>query len=421
MESLNTHLLVHLSEYLDTHSVCSLRLVSKRLNSSLDYYYTVKLNKKAKSTIRTDALFDYNYKIFSDELCLNLYSSNARQIMFNLMHALRHPMRCILRGVESSSHDYEQDIHSTYNYLDSYFWSSLGSTSENANEFLIFELKTISIIFEVQFRNYRAMYQGGYLFPSKQIQVKIGNEINNWHYESEILPVEFTEELQHIFLLPNVVFGKYVKIELIGKITTQTTDDLYYSVLDFVDIIGFSANNLRCKELIPLLNDYLPEMTTEFIEIPTDLQTLDSIPPFELFKHLTDELLQESIRALEADADANPGFMYRNDIFVLLLLKRNLIDEDSHFIKNTRHEIIADELYSRQLYEKANSIYIKTGNGRKLIKTLLTMGKYNSIVSNYLKDHPLLPKLEEIKQMAIDLGDQHYQGFVAALIQNGRS
>jgi hypothetical protein len=42
------------------------------------------------------------------------------------------------------------------------------------------------------------------------------------------LPVEFTEELQHALLLPTIVIGKYVKIELIGKLNVKFPDNRYY-------------------------------------------------------------------------------------------------------------------------------------------------------------------------------------------------
>lgn len=423
MERLSWSLVIYLSEFLDIHSLLSLRAVSKGMLSTLNNYLQIQLSKKQPATIRTDALFDYNYKLFATNLSLRADcadSVDAGKVYVDMLHSLRHPMRCILRGLEDSSHDYEQDIHSTYHYLDSRFWSSKGSLIEDANEFLIFELETLSVIFEVQFRNYRALYQGGLLYPSKYIQIKVGQEINKWSYESEILPVEFTEELQHVFLLPNLVIGKYVKIELIGKLTVQIEDNKYYSVLDFVDILGFPTNNLRCKQLIPLLRDYLPEISNEIEEKPIDLENMETIPPFEIMKHLNDEFLIKLKDEIESNPRLIYGNKYLNDISVLYLLKRNIIDSESVLIQSSRYEIIADELYNREEYDIARSIYGRTGNGRKMIKTFLKMREFNDIIIHFLREHPLLPKLTEIKQIAVSLGAEIYEGFCAALISHGR-
>jgi hypothetical protein len=337
-----------------------------------------------------------------------------------MLRSLRYPMRCILRGIEDSSHDYEQDIHSTYHYLDSRFWSSEGSPTGDANEFLIFELKTLSVIFEVQFRNYRALYQGGLLYPSKYVQIKVGEDMNNWSYESEILPVEFTEELQHVFLLPNIVMGKYVKIELIGKLTVQFEDNKYYSVLDFVDILGFPTNNLRYKELLQSLRDFLPEISNEIVEQPVDLDSMETIPPFEIMKKLDDEFLID----LKYELESNLSLLYRNkylsDISILSMFKRNIIDIDSNLILSSQYEVIADVLYNIRQYELAKSIYGRTGNGRKLIKIFLIMKQFDDIIRYFLRDHPVLPKLPEIKQIALSLGAEIHDGFCEALNSHGR-
>jgi hypothetical protein len=91
-----------------------------------------------KITIRPDAIFDYNYEILAKDLSLRTDCLGAGKVYLDMLRNLRYPMRCILRGIEDSSHDYDQDIHRTYHYQDSKFWSSKGSLTQDADEFVIF-------------------------------------------------------------------------------------------------------------------------------------------------------------------------------------------------------------------------------------------------------------------------------------------
>jgi hypothetical protein len=44
--------------------------------------------------------------------------------------------------------------------------------------------------------------------------------------------------MQRFYIAPEIVHGGFVKLDLLGKCTTQPGDDLYYSVLERVSIMG---------------------------------------------------------------------------------------------------------------------------------------------------------------------------------------
>ena len=47
---------------------------------------------------------------------------------------------CRLKGIGQSSHDFNQSVYMTLENSQSEFWSSTGSETQDANEFLVYEL-----------------------------------------------------------------------------------------------------------------------------------------------------------------------------------------------------------------------------------------------------------------------------------------
>ena len=78
------------------------------------------------------------------------------------------------------------------------------------------------------------------MYPPRSIQVFIGNDQENFHYSSQEFNVLISEKYCTIQILPEIVIGKYVKIDFIGKITCMPNTNLYIVAIEFLDIIGCS-------------------------------------------------------------------------------------------------------------------------------------------------------------------------------------
>lgn len=122
------------------------------------------------------------------------------------------------------------------------FWSSDGSDSSNANEFISYSLREVSAIWSVEWVNYKANFQIGMpTYGPQFIQITIAMDpgFTNISYTSDLLSTPnintpFRFELGKAC----VVIGEYIRIDMIGKNQTQYTDLRYYTCLERVIVEG---------------------------------------------------------------------------------------------------------------------------------------------------------------------------------------
>ena len=162
-----------------------------------------------------------------------------------------------LTGVGASSQDHNQSVFCTLNRFDKTqkFWSSTGSQSEKASEFLMYAIKTQSeaqvdktaVIYSFIIKVYDpAAIQGSinHLYPPKQAQIEVGFSHDKYHYISPLFDVKPDEKgEQEFFLLPELVVGTHFKINLVGKVFRQDfdgeqSDNLYYTALKYCGLSG---------------------------------------------------------------------------------------------------------------------------------------------------------------------------------------
>ena len=128
------------------------------------------------------------------------------------------------------------------------FWSSEGSITPDATEHLIYgiagtdqtqilttdavDLGKVAQIysFTIAVFNPSNLQGVGHDYPPRQVQLEVGFTKHNFHYKSPIFEVlAGTSTEQEFIILPILVIGSHLKVNLIGKPCKQDgMDDKYY-------------------------------------------------------------------------------------------------------------------------------------------------------------------------------------------------
>ncbi|KAJ3256326.1 hypothetical protein HK103_005581 [Boothiomyces macroporosus] len=147
-------------------------------------------------------------------------------------------------GIEESTRDHtSQSIEQTIDGRQTTFWSSKGSGMD-VDEYLEYKLVARSLITSIEVKPFLAQFQRGLpCYAPRGISFSIGNAQNEIYYHSPKYPIINTNESQVFRIDPQI--GKYLRINLIGKVQTQPIDDLYYTCLEKVEILGIPI----CKSI----------------------------------------------------------------------------------------------------------------------------------------------------------------------------
>lgn len=113
----------------------------------------------------------YNIKLNKGQNILGLMKE-----MHNFMVKL-HKLPVELKGLESSSHDYNQTIHLTLNTTNlNTFWSSTGSDTKDSTEWLLYQIKeSPCIISSVMVTAFQALFHpNDPIYPPEKLRFLIG-------------------------------------------------------------------------------------------------------------------------------------------------------------------------------------------------------------------------------------------------------
>lgn len=174
---------------------------------------------------------------------------------------------CIAYAVSASSTDRfpaesVANTLTTRRYLGGHsYWSSKGHADPDAPETLIYKLKAdLCVISKISVQPFEAFYQPGQpIYSAKSVRFRLGHPKNSldendivqmpqrqpaddkfiWTYTSEVYPMEQKNCLQQ-FKLPEPVLciGGYLQIELLGRVQRQHSDDLFYTCVSHVKVMG---------------------------------------------------------------------------------------------------------------------------------------------------------------------------------------
>lgn len=77
---------------------------------------------------------------------------------------------------------------------------------------------------------FKSRYSNGSdLYPPQYVQIEVGNSPTDFFYKSQIFEVDQKSDAEQIFsIFPDLVFGTFIKVNLIGKPGIQMTDQKHY-------------------------------------------------------------------------------------------------------------------------------------------------------------------------------------------------
>ena len=88
-------------------------------------------------------------------------------------------------------------------------------------------------------------------YPSK-LRILVGFTPTNFHYISPLFNYESNSKDQYFNTLPDIVIGKYLKIEFYGKpIQQEDIDNKYYIALQKVSAFGCPLSEIESKPFVP--------------------------------------------------------------------------------------------------------------------------------------------------------------------------
>ena len=309
-------------------------------------------------------------------------------------NAVSNPKSILGSPVEASSEDYSQGIDCTLDYDDGKFWSSARNDSEDTDEYLIYKLKSKCFVFSVHFKVYRSVYQEGVVYSPRTVKVKIGNSLDNYHYESEEFEVGITERYNSILILPNFIEGEYVRIEFYGKQMKEPYSEKYYTVLSFVDIIGFPKEKLEKNNETWDIEDVIKNSNIDILSDPRFKRT-----PFLYERIIKNNKLLSIIDKF--------NHRDKNEIENYLFMVNKLGLEDFDLSDITPNEICAQYLYDNERFEDAKQMYLLSKDYWGACKCLIILGDYGKLKQFIKSNSSRIPGFNDILRFAQELGSDY--------------
>lgn len=182
-----------------------------------------------------------NYNSSNNNNSNTLQQGKEIHALYEEVQSLRNvSYELVKSGVSCSSQDSEEQGIAATLGPEGVFWSSKGSPTPDADEWLVYRLREpISVVFSVSIEPYRALYQTGTpLYAPQGVSFSFGFAEGSWHYTTPVYAVDPREPVQRFVLAPQLCVGEFVRINLLGKRETQPSDNLYYTVLDRISFSG---------------------------------------------------------------------------------------------------------------------------------------------------------------------------------------
>mmetsp|Transcript_12641 Transcript_12641/g.11189 ORF Transcript_12641/g.11189 Transcript_12641/m.11189 type:complete len:260 (-) Transcript_12641:519-1298(-) len=137
------------------------------------------------------------------------------------------------------------------------------------------------------------------IFPPSKVRFKVGFVPDKYHYTSPLFTYEDNAQDQYFSLFPDVVVGKFLKIEFYGKPKKQDTDNKNYIALQKVSLQGIHVDSVQiptlAKETIMAISRNT--INSEILKARNNGIEDDSLPEElseEEFKFVEDSLIQLS-------------------------------------------------------------------------------------------------------------------------------
>ena len=404
MDRLSSDILIEFCLFCEFKDIINLLQVNKCFNQILtekNFFWIKYARTKLPNTFSSGPYFDFpSFASIANKMWI---PSEVNQFKLPQLkqywNAVSNPKSIFGSPVEASSEDYSQGIDCTLDYDDGKFWSSARNDSEDTDEYLIYKLKSKCFVFSVHFKVYRSVYQEGVVYSPRTVKVKIGNSLDNYHYESEEFEVGITEKYNTILILPNFIEGEYVRIEFYGKQMKEPQTEKYYTVLSFVDIIGFP------KEKLELNNEAADNEKLDIEDVIKNGNTdILSDPRFKRTPFLYERIIKSNKLPSIIDK-LNQGS--KNEIENYLFMINKIGTENFDVTEVDSSEICAQYLYDNGKIEVARQMYLQSRDYWGVCKCLIILEDYGILKDFIRYNSSRIPRFNDILRFAKELGSDY--------------
>ena len=201
-------------------------------------------------------------------------------------------------------------------------------------------------------------------YPEK-FRVLVGFIPNEYHYVSPLFKFEDNAKDQYFSLLPDVVIGKYVKIEFYGKPQIQDMDDKYYIALQKVSCQGIPIDSPNIPALIKPTLSSLSENTLKSEVLRLGLSDKAEFMLSDPSENMTDEeveFVEDSLLKLSKGEIKLVEFMEEHNISDFLdwiTTKRLALLKNDKIYKNL--DSLKDMSETFSFFKRKNVVDSKTG------------------------------------------------------------
>lgn len=257
MNTITYPVYLEVSKYLDPKSVFTWSMVSKeccRIITSA--HFLMSYSKALGLSLK-------NLKP-SVERVSQFFISLIKQVKIYNFHNLQ------LEGIEASSTDYNQSIFNTLIEKCSKYWSSRGSETQEAEEYLLFAFKNFSMLKSLKVDFFPATeYEHENDYPSNQIKISLGLSQSEWFYESK--PFQVNNSMSVDLNIENdVSIARFIKVTFIGKPNQQDSDELYYVAVQRIQAFGYNIDPWDGSQLIS--NSLFLQSLCNYYNTPVSLE-----------------------------------------------------------------------------------------------------------------------------------------------------
>jgi hypothetical protein len=402
MEGTSQNIFTNIVEFLDLDSLLTLRAVKKQYRVLIDkpeFWEILSRNHSTQGNIICNSWFDFDFSSYQTKLLLPTSLPNSMEIFKECAKYLKKSYYLGLRTLDSSKSNLysgaDMSLPDVYRCYES--WSSLPTEHDDTLDFILYELRDVCFIYDVYFA---LVSVNGRIYPPKYVRVHIGMSQDSFNYSTDLLPVETTEELQHIILLPNVILGRYVKIEFISK-KYRDPNDKFIFVVDYVNFVGYPASNADKSKLFKQESSQRNYLYFDAIDFDGGYSSMFSISYHPIFNNPLNIMIFKKKGILDTFLSYyQDNHLRLNDLNIVYLLEK---DENHRYLARVSrpfvYEIVGDFYYNRENYSKAIEIYSNCGNYKKLFKAKFQLGLIDDISEEYAHSNLFLPDIKEVLEI----------------------
>lgn len=398
MDNLSSCILIEIFLYCEFKEIMTISFTNKTMQNLVfkSRLFWLKYSSPKPSTFTTSAY--YKFPVLSS-LSETLYFPQSLKIsdfpsLRPYFWALKNPKSIISKAIQASSEDPGQEIGCSLFYDNGKFWSSNGSESADTDEFGIYKLESKCLVYSVSFKLYRALYQGGVVYPPRRVRVLIGNSPDQYHYISDEFEVGMTEAYNTIQILPNLVEGEFVKLELLGKVMREPWSERYYTVLSFVDVIGYPTEKIGDCNLGDCIEDLI---------MKKDLSVVLGNEKFKKTPFLYERIEAAGLLSEALTNAANSG-MNEIENYLVTANQKKL---DMEFSRTFSSEICAKYFFDIGEYSIAKDQFLASRDYWGICKPLIMLGDYEILRQLNSANNLRYPRNNEILKFARELGGNY--------------